>query len=365
MADLPYGQRILAWAGCGVPAERFVAVGGVRLSEKPDLDWIQDRLDTVVSRHPVLGAGPVLLADVDDVWAAASAASYPPESPCLLWAYVNGCELLLVAHHTVSDPWSIRVLIRDVLQGNGTPAPSYRHEVSVRHLRRMPRAVPFWEHALADVPTLTTDGGSGEPETTRELRIRTDITLAQADAVGRAARSTAFVALFAAFAHALQPLSPGRDLVIPVLTYGRDRSEWDTVGLYMNVLPVRLTTTDLPAVQQAFIEAYAQEIPFPVLVETMPAAGAAFARGGPALAQFEVIQVPADEGIEPLTIPAGLGLGGPILPVNGLAFWLELGSGGVYTVCLRYRDDLYRESGMRALVQRFVDTWGDLYAAAS
>ncbi|MEU8253582.1 condensation domain-containing protein [Micromonospora inaquosa] len=364
MADTPYGQRILAWTGSGVPAERFVAVGGVRLPEKPDLDWIQDRLDAAVCRHPVLGAGPVPLADVDNVWAAASAASYPPTSPCLLWAYVNGPELLLVAHHTVSDPWSMRVLIRDVLKGDGTPAPSYRHDVSTKQLRRMSRAVPFWEQALADVPALTTDAGPGEPESTRELRIRTDITVAQTDVVGRAAQSTAFVVLFAAFAQALQPLSEGRDLIIPVLTYGRDRSEWDTVGLYMNVLPVRLTTTDLPAVQRAFIAAYAQEVPFPVLVETVPAAGAAFVRGGPALAQFEVIQVPADDSIEPLTIPAGLGLGGPILPVNGLAFWLELGGGGVYTVCLRYRDDLYRESGMRALVQRFVDRWGDLYAAA-
>jgi hypothetical protein len=362
---MPYGQRILAWAGDAVPAERFVAVGGVRLPEEPDLGWLQDRLNTAVCRHPVLGVGPVPLAYVDDIWAAASAASYPPGSPCLLWAYLNGCDLLLVAHHNVSDPWSMRILVRDVIEGDKAPAPSYRDEVSAKQLKRMPRAVPFWKHTLADVPPLTAGGGSGRPETTRELRVRTDVTAVQADAVGRAAQSTAFVVLFAAFTQALQPLSTGRDLLIPVLTYGRARSEWDTVGLYMNVLPVRLTTTDLPAVQRAFIEAYAQEIPFPVLVETVPAAGAAFARGGPALAQFEVIQVPADDSIEPLTIPAGLGLGGPILPVNGLAFWLELGSGGVYTVCLRYRDDLYREPVMRALIQRFVDMWGDLYAAAS
>ncbi|WP_406075897.1 condensation domain-containing protein [Micromonospora sp. NBC_01638] len=362
---MPYGQRILAWSGSGFPADRFVAVGGVRLPEEPDLGWLQDRLNAAVRRHPVLGTGPVPLVNVDDVWASAAAASYPPGSPCLLWAYVNGSDLLLVAHHTVSDPWSMRILVGDVLAGDRTSARSYRHDVSVKHLKRMFRAVPFWKHTLVDVPPLTADGGSGMPETTRELRIRTDITAVQADEVGRAARSTAFVVLFAAFAQALQPLSAGRDLLIPVLTYGRDRSEWDTVGLYMNVLPVRLTTTDLPAVQHAFIAAYAQEIPFPVLLETLPTAGAAFARGGPALAQFEVIQVQADDSIEPLTIPAGLDLGGPILPVNGLAFWLELGSGGIYTVCLRYRNDLYRESVMRALIQRFVDRWGDLYAAAS
>ncbi|SCL44448.1 Condensation domain-containing protein [Micromonospora citrea] len=360
MDDQPYAQHILSWAGGPADTERFVALGGARLPAEPDPAALRRALDAVVARHPVLGQGPVPLRTVDDVWAAAAAGRYPPDARCLLWAYLAGRELLLVAHHTVSDPWSMRLLLSEVLKPPTGPAPAYHGSASAPAPGRVDRSLPYWRRVLADVPTLAP--GQGGDTGTAEIRTPSGITRQQAATVARAVRSTPFVVLLTAFARALGPLCPG-EAVVPVLTHGRQRSDWDTVGLYMNVLPVRLGTPTVGAVHRAFAEAYAHEIPFPALLDEVPQADALFAHGGPALAQFEVIQVPENAGIEPLTIPAGLGLGGPVLPVNGLAFWLEPGAGGGYTACLRYRRS-YGEAAMRALTRRFIDSWEDVRADA-
>ncbi|WP_433129049.1 hypothetical protein ACQPWW_03435 [Micromonospora sp. CA-240977] len=362
MHDQPFGQRILSWTGGPANPDRFVALGGLRLPAEPDPAALRDTLDAILARHPVLGAGPVPLHTVDDVWAAAAAGRYPPDAKCLLWAYLAGRELLLVAHHNVSDPWSMRLLLREVLKPRTGPAPSYHGSTSTPAPKRVNRSVPFWREMLADVPALVPGQGSGDDEVTAEIRTPSGITQQQAAEVARSVRSTPFVVLLTAFAQALGPLSPG-EAVVPVLTHGRQRSDWDTVGLYMNALPVRLRTPTVGAVHRAFAEAYAHEIPFPVLLDAVPQADALFADGGPGLAQFEVIQVPEGAGIEPLTIPPGLGLGGPLLPVNGMTFWLEPGAGGAYTTCVRYRR-AYREADMQALVGRFIDSWEEIRADA-
>lgn len=389
MGDLPYGRRILAWAGGPADPERFVALGGVRLPAPPDPAALRRSLDAALARHPVLGTGPVPLATVDDVWAAAAAGRYPPDARSLLWAYLAGRDLLLVAHHTVADPWSMRLLTRDVLAPRADPAPAYGDRVGTVHERRIARAVPYWRDVLAGAPVLQPARGG-----TAELRVVTGIAQEDAGAVARAVRSTPFVMLLAAFAQALDPGParseprgaatrpdragpPGRpaseasgtdtahggELLLPVLTYGRERTDWDTVGLFMNVLPVRLADRGLGAVHRAFVEAYTHEIPFPALLDAVPEADALFGAGGPALAQFEVIQVPPARGGEPLTVPAGLELGGPVLPVNGLAFWLEPGAGGVYTACVRYRRS-YGAAAACDLVRRFTERWEAIGADA-
>ncbi|GLH95314.1 condensation domain-containing protein [Phytohabitans aurantiacus] len=360
MGDLPYGQRILAWAGGPADPERFVALGGMRLPAPPDPAALRRSLDAALARHPVLGTGPVPLATVDDVWVAAAAGRYPPDARSLLWAYLAGRDLLLVAHHTVADPWSMRLLTRDVLAPRASPAPAYGDRVGTVHERRMARVLPYWRGVLAGAPVLEPMRGG-----TAELRVVTAIAQEDAVAVARAVRSTPFVVLLAAFAQALDP-GPARsdgELLLPVLTYGRERADWDTVGLFMNVLPVRLADRRLGAVHRAFAEAYTHEIPFPVLLDAVPEADGLFGVGGPSLAQFEVIQVPPACGGEPLTVPAGLELGGPVLPVNGLAFWLEPGAGGAYTACVRYRRS-YGAAAARDLVRRFTKRWEAICADA-
>ncbi|MFJ6195054.1 hypothetical protein [Micromonospora sp. NPDC092111] len=356
MDDQPFGHRILSWAGQSADADRFVALGGSRLAAEPDHAALRRALDAAVARHPVLGEGPVPLRLVDEVWSAAAAGRYPPDAPCLLWAYLAGRELLLVAHHSVADPWSMRLVLREVLGPGSESTSAHRGGTTTHRPDRITRSLPFWQRLLTDVPALTpgTGGGTG----TAELRAPSGITQERAAAVARSVPSTPFVVLLTAFARALAPLSRG-EAVVPVLTYGRRRSDWNSVGFHMNVLPVRLGTPTVDAVHRAFAEAYAHEIPFPSLLEAVPQADALFAAGGPSLAQFEVIQVPDHPGIEPLTIPAGLRLGGPVLPVNGLTFWLEPATGGHYTACLRYHRS-YRQTEMRALIERFIKRWEEI-----
>lgn len=355
MDGRPNGRRILAWSGGPTDPERFVALGGVRLPEPADPTALSRALDATVARHPVLGTGPVQLSVVDDVWEAVAAGRYPADAQCLLWAFLAGRDLLLVAQHTVADPWSMRLLSRDVMSPGTGPAPTYHGQNDTNRQARTARAVPYWRTVLADVPALAPVSGD-----TVELQVPTGIAEADVAAVARQVRSTSFVVLLAAFA---QALDTGEDLLLPVLTHGRHRAEWDIVELFMNVLPVRIAGRELGAVHRAFVEAYAHEIPFPVLLDLVPAADRVFGVGGPALAQFEVIQVPDPQEYVPLTRPPGLGLGGPLLPVNGLAFGLELGADRTYTACVWHRRS-YGEAAVRDLVRQFTERWEAICADA-
>lgn len=415
-APLSAAQRLLWWVEEVSPGmvfgPRFVAVGAYRISGPIESAPLRDALDDLVARHAALrtnlvwddrmarhqtfSPAPVPLVEVtpDRLVDTLVATDYPATATPLLWAFLarhdaTEATLVLVAHHTAADPWSMRILIADLVRAYaarlaGEPAPmpaSHDDRPAGRRASRGPaeEVTDYWRKILADLPELVPPAPvpGGEPRT-EEFRFPLNATEPALRSAARSHRTTPFVLLLAGFMSSLHGISGGGDLMVPVLTYGRARSDWDTVGLFMNALPVRANlaggpdgvrrrgghpdpTETLARVRAAFTNAYPRELPLVELLAGVPEAVRLFAPGGPVCAQFEIIQLPQIEPSSPLSyrpvrLPAGLPLGGPVIPVNGMVVWLEQDPEGGYTGTVRFRADLFG----RETVERLLHGYGEL-----
>lgn len=401
-------QRLLTWVDDVAPGvvfgPRFVCLGGYRLTGPLDVPVLRAALDGLVVRHEALrtvlvrdGAAapfrrvappaPVPLVEVAPkrLIDTIVAGSYPPESVPLLRAFLarhdaTDATLVLVAQHTAADPWSMRILVTDLLRGYaerlagrdaaGTPPGRDGFPVPRRapDEQRTQLLTEYWRQVLTGVPALPLPAAApGGAPRTAETRFPVAVTDARLRAAARALRTSPFVLLLSGFVGALGAATGATDLTVPVLTHGRDRADWETVGLFMNALPVRVDLTGEPdppetlrRVHTAFATAFTREVPLADLVSWLPEAARFFAPGGPVSAQFEVIQVPPAQpagplAYEPVHLPAGLPLGGPVIPVNGLAAWLEQDAEGRYTGTVRYRADLFARPTIDQLVTGYAD----------
>ncbi|MGW0434778.1 condensation domain-containing protein [Micromonospora sp. NPDC003197] len=399
-------QRLLWWVEEVTPGmvfgPRFVALGAYRISGPIEAAALRDALDSLVARHAALrtnlvgddrmarhqtfSPGPVPLVEVtpDRLVETLAATDYPATATPLLWAFlarheVTEATLVLVAHHTAADPWSMRILIADLMRAYaarlaGEPAPwpaGSDADPAVWRTGRPPAAqlTDYWREILADLPELVPPAPipGGVPRT-EEFRFPLNATEPELRSTARSHRTTPFVLLLAGFMSALHGISGGGDLMVPVLTYGRARSDWDTVGLFMNALPVRADlagdpdpTETLARVRAAFATAYPRELPLVDLLARVPEAVRLFAPGGPVCAQFEIIQLPtigpsSPLSYRPIRLPAGLPLGGPVIPVNAMVVWLEQEPDGSYTGTVRFRADLFGTE----TVERLLHGYGEL-----
>jgi len=385
----------------------FVCLGGYRLTGPLDVPVLRGALDRLVVRHEALRTviardgpaprprvappAPVPLVEVppDVLVDTLVAGAYPPGSVPPLWAYLArhddaDATLVLVAQHTVADPWSMRILIADLLRDyadrlggrnegqDQAGTPPGRHQVPATRdgndEQRTRRLTDHWRQALTEVRPLPPDTAApGGTPRHAETRFPLSITDQRLRAAARTRRTTPFVLLLSGFIGALAAYTGATDLTVPVLTYGRGRSDWETVGLFMNALPVRVDLSGDPTpgetlhrVRVAFTTAFAREVPLADLVSRLPEAARLFAPDGPASAQFEVIQLPPTPpsgplACRPISLPAGLPLGGPVIPVNGLAVWLEQGPEGGYSGTVRYRADLFSQPTVERLVTGYAD----------
>lgn len=399
-APLSPAQELLCWVDEVAPGRvsggRFAIVAGYRISGRLDVALFQAALDDLVVRHEalrtvilrdgpvprqeVLPPAPVRLAVVaaDRVLESAVAANYPATEVPLLWAFLGQDEadatLVLVGHHMVTDSWSIGLLMADLMAGYaeraaggrpGTDAPRYADSGAAAHRRyderRRALLTPHWQRVFDDPPSLPVPEATGGPVrmADRGFPVRaTDNALVDA---AKALRTTPFVLALAAFMSALHAACGAEDVMVPVLTYGRDRSDWNTVGLFMNVLPVRVNLAGASEVEtvrrvhRTFAEAFVRELPLADVVSGVPEAARFFAPGGPVSAHFDVTRLP-DTGPAPLRyrpalLPVPVPLDDPVLPVNGMAVWLEPHADGGYGGKVRYRADLFTASTVDAIGQ--------------
>lgn len=168
--------------------------------------------------------------------------------------------LVLIVHHTGTDGWSMRLIIRELAACYATrrgfeipdrPEPRQYREFTTWQRAGATGATTtaaraFWRETLRDalVFTFPTDRPRSEQSgesTSAVYRFSLDAELTSRTLdVARATRSTPFMVLLAVFELLIQDTTGRTDIVVPTFTPGRGEERfWHTVGTFFNFLPLR------------------------------------------------------------------------------------------------------------------------------
>ena len=339
---------------------RKIVAAGWRLHGRLDVTALQLALDDVVARHEVLRT--VIIRDKADPHARvhppnraeltvldlspADEADREPRAHEFLNEVDDGsrCDpgrspllratlgrfdgeeavLVLVTHHTVSDGWSMHLIMRDVAvcyaRRRGLPAPElpevrqYAEYASAeRQAQRGESAAiarEYWQAKLAGGKFITVPTDRAKQLDVRPAyavyRFLVDRQLvSDTSALARSLNSSPFMVLYACFNLFLHRRTGVTDIVAPTFTSGRGNPEFEqTVGPLFNLLPIR---TDLSGcvtfaelvnrTRAALLEAYSHELPFSEIA----------AAAGPALIQESMMDVNgAANGFEMFQYPREL-----------------------------------------------------------
>jgi hypothetical protein len=289
--------------------------------------------------------------------------------------------LLLTLHHVISDGWSMRVLIHELVElyraaaGSSSSLPELPvqvadHAVWQRAWLRgdvLDAQLADWRRHLAGAPTvleLTTD--RPRPAVTRQRGRRVFRLLPGALAerlreLGRREGATLFMTLLAAYDILLAQRSGRRDLLVGTPIAGRSHPEAEgLIGCFVNLLPMRAELSGDPSfrellqqVRATTLEAFRhQDLPFEALVDEL-----GLERG---LAHHPLVQVAFtfdEPRLETLEVP-GLTVR-PLRPEGGetraqfdltLNAWLRPEGLGT---ALTYNTDLFRPATAERLLDDF------------
>ncbi|MFC4586727.1 condensation domain-containing protein [Sphaerisporangium corydalis] len=204
--------------------------------------------------------------------------------------------LVLIAHHTAADEWSMRLIMRDLVgcyalrEGYTVELPSaspyqeyarWQQEGVTGTTGDDARA--YWREKLKDarILALKTDHprSAGLPKATSWHRfwIPAELTSAVLK-VSKGMRSSPFMVLLAVYATLLRDMTGTTDIVIPTFTSGRSQPRFqDTVGSFFNFVPLRIDVEGCDTFRQVVertratcIEAYSRDIPFAQLLGEAP-----------------------------------------------------------------------------------------------
>lgn len=419
-APLTYAQQLLLQLERGRPgsvlSDRFIVREAYEVVGDVDPDVLRRALDDVVARH---GALRTVLVDgnrqrvldpmpgrltvhelaagstVDEFVTRLDGMPYPWNASPLLHAHLgrfaDGTSVLvLVVPHVAADAWSLRVIARDLAQAYTARATGtgelngnvmqYRdiaeHDHSERWQAVIERALPYWRGRLGDAADLGLAVPPWErPGQTAVARFDIDdATWRRLRSVARRGRTTPFTLLLTAYVGALFP-DPAQALV-PVLTAGRIRSEWDTVGFLINALWIRL---DRPGhgdpaplhqrIDRACRDAYAHDIPLLRVLGVAPAVAAAMARPGangrvwPAFQFIPRVDLP-DPVADPVLrfVPLAEGQQ-PARPVPLPLLWTVRQEDGAYGY-VSYDSDLFEADWVAGRIDAYLTLLADLAAGA-
>ena len=205
--------------------------------------------------------------------------------------------LLLTMHHIISDGWSMRVLLRElvaVYEALEAGRESRLAELPVQYAdyavwqrgwltgEVLERQLEYWRGQLAGAPPVLEFPTDYPRPAVPSYRGATQPVMLDRELVGalkqlsQAAGTTLFMTVLGAWATLLSRYSGQTDLVIGVPVSGRNRAETEgLIGFFVNTLPLRIVVEEegsfrqlLRTVRRAALGAYAhQDIPFEKLVE--------------------------------------------------------------------------------------------------
>jgi hypothetical protein len=316
----------------GAFGPRFLLVCAVRITGHVDLALLQGALDDVVERHELLRTLVVKDADppyqeiyppcrvpleVKDLPPAAgksrdivaqeliaeaeagriSAYEVPTLRGLLSRFDDRDSVLVLTVHHSVSDGWSLQVILRDLgafyaARSSGRPAElpavrQYREYAELQKARATSTAEDgaprYWQDNLHGVREFVIPNDHGHADSYSSSyslyndNIDADVIAAAAELATRA-RTSPFTVVLSAFYVLAHNITGDTDLAIRAFTSGRSDEQFqETMGLFINVLPFR---TDLAGctsfrdillrAKRTLFGALGHELPVTVIEETIP-----------------------------------------------------------------------------------------------
>jgi len=344
---------------------RFIMVCPVRIAGPVDVAVLQRALDDVVARHellrtlvvrdadppyqlvrppcpvplevrdlpPVTGKSRDMAAQeliVEHETGTMSAREVPLLRALLCRFDDRDSILFLTVHHSVSDAWSLQVILRDLgafyaARSSGIPAKlpqvrQYREysEWQKTHASSSAQdgAPRYWLEKLHGAREFTMPNDHGHPESYSRpyschiYVIDADV-MAAASALATAARSSLFTVLLSAFYVLAHKITSTTDPAVRAFTAGRDEPQFqDTMGLFLNVVPFRTNLDgcasfrDIVArTKETFIDAIAHELPVNVIEQTFP--DFIKSREDPRMSQFIIASVQSQFGEFTLPIAEG------------------------------------------------------------
>ncbi|MEO3814694.1 condensation domain-containing protein [Sphaerisporangium sp. B11E5] len=298
--------------------------------------------------------------------------------------------LVLIAHHTAVDEWSMRLLMRDLAalyamrRGHPVELPDARQyqeyaRWQLTSAAEAPgtRARQYWREKLrgACITATTTDHRRSEhlPKTTswHRFAIPAESTSAILK-LSRETRSSPFMILFAAYSVLLHRMTGSTDIVVPTFSSGRAQARFhNTVGSFFNFMPLRTDIEGCETFRQVVerarvtcMEAYSHDIPFAHVLEEAPTLMSPLVEDDKAVCAFQVFRspVPGDHEVvgdlEYSEIPRRLDqpIGGDV--PDGALWQMEIDSSGEIVATLGFNSNLFAErtfTGMAAEFRRILD----------
>ena len=399
---------------------RFLIVSALRVTGAVDLAVLQGALDDVVARHELLRTLVVRDADppyqmvrppcpvplevrdlppasgqhtgrsrdmiIQELLLETQAGTISARQVPLLRALLcrfdgRNSALFLTVHHSVSDGWSVQVILRDLgafyaARVSGTPPklPQMRQYREYAEWQRANAgdmsddgALKYWAEKLDGAREFEMPNDHGHPErysrpySLHVFTIEAD-TMDAASALANATRGTRFMVLLAATYVLAHQITGATDLVVRAFTAGRNELEFqNTMGLFLNVVPFRTEIAGCAsfrdivlATRETFIDAMANELPIGVLEQAFP--DYIRPREDTRTSQFIISVPPAQFGEMVLPIADGARDVGEILLEeaessdipSGTVWYLNTRPDGAVSGSVHYNLDEFEESTVKA-----------------
>jgi len=344
----------------GTFGSRFFLVTAMRVTGQVDIAVLQGALDDVVARHELLRTLVIRDADppyqqvlppcpvplevrdlpqaagtsrdrtVQELILAAETGSISAREVPLIKAQLGRFDdrdsaLILSVHHSVTDAWSVQVILRDLgafyaarRTGTGPDRPPMRQYREFAAWQRASAASTaedgapaYWQRKLDGAREFTMPNDREHPDSySRHYSLHVhDIEpeiMSAASALATATRSTLFTVMLSAFYVLGCELTGETDLAIRAFTTGRAELEFhNTMGLFLNCVPFRTdiagcaTFRDIVlATRETFIDAMAYELPVNVIEQSFP--GFIKSRDDLRTSQFIISDTPSSPGEDPV-----------------------------------------------------------------
>jgi hypothetical protein len=297
--------------------------------------------------------------------------------------------LVLIAHHTAVDGWSMHLLIRDLsafyaaLTGHDVPdlpdLSQYQEYVIWERERfadaRTAKYQEYWQEKLdgAEILAFRTDwpkSAKHEKVTAvQRFLVDTEVTSAALD-LAKQTRSSAFIVMLAAYNVFLHEATKSADITVTTLASGRGQARFqETVGSFFNFIPLRTDVSGCTTFREVVertratcLRAYSNQIPFAQVMGGSPALGAPFAADDLAVFAFQVFQFPyvmdgevvgdlAYSEIRRRLLPQDVG---PDIP-DGALWTLDVDAESKDMVgCLQYNTNIFGGETISELVTEFL-----------